>query len=77
MVVQVMLLKAPCDDGTKDGYQEYLHSLGFDVSLVPVIEFSFINSDSLLTKLEDPDNYCGIIFTSKRSVKAVEIASFK
>ena len=77
MVVQVMLLKAPCDDGTNDGYQEYLDSLGFDVSLVPVIEFCFINSDSLLTELEDPEKYCGIIFTSKRSVKAVEIATSK
>ena len=77
MAVKVLLLKAPSDDDAEDGYQQHLLSLGFQVDLVPVIEFSFVNSDSLLAKLEDAESYCGIIFTSKRSVKAVDIATAK
>ena len=71
----VMLLKAPSDDESSDGYQDYLFSLGFQVSLVPVIEFSFVNSGSLLRKLEEADSYSGLIFTSKRSVQAVSRAT--
>ena len=71
----VMLLKAPSDDGTRDLYQDYLFSLGFRVSLVPVIEFSFVNSGSLLRKLEDAASYSGMIFTSKRSVQAVSLVT--
>ena len=75
MAIKVLLLKAPSDDDTKDSYQEHLQSLGFEVSLVPVIEFSWVNSDSLLAKLEEAESYSGIIFTSKRAVKAVELAT--
>ena len=75
MAIKVLLLKAPSDDDTKDSYQEHLQSLGFEVSLVPVIEFSWVNSDSLLAKLEEAESYNGIIFTSKRAVKAVELAT--
>ena len=71
----VLLLKAPSDDESSDVYQDYLFSLGFQVSLVPVIEFSFVNSGSLLRKLEDAPSYSGMIFTSKRSVQAVHLAS--
>ena len=75
MVIQVMLLKAPSDDDTKDSYQEHLQSLGLSVSVVPVIEFTFLQSDSLLAQLRLADCYDGIIFTSKRSVQAVQAFS--
>ena len=71
----VMLLKAPSEDESSDGYQDFLLSLGFQVSLVPVIEFSFVNSESLLRKLEEADSYSGMIFTSKRSVQAVSLVT--
>ena len=71
----VMLLKAPSDDESSDVYQDYLLSLGFQVRLVPVIEFSFVHSDSLLRKLEDANSYRGLIFTSKRSVQAVNLVT--
>ena len=71
----VMLLKAPSEDESSDVYQDFLLSLGFQVSLVPVIEFSFVNSGSLLRKLEDAASYSGMIFTSKRSVQAVNLVT--
>ena len=73
--ISVMLLKAPSDDESRDVYLDFLSSLGFQVSLVPVIEFSFVNSGSLLSKLEDAENYSGMIFTSKRSVQSVNLAT--
>ena len=73
--ISVMLLKAPSEDEASDGYQDFLSSLGFQVSLVPVIEFSFVNSESLLRKLEEADSYSGMIFTSKRSVQAVSLVT--
>ena len=73
--ISVMLLKAPSDDESRDVYQDHLASLGFRVSLVPVIEFSFVNSDSLLRKLEAAASYSGMIFTSKRSVQAVDLVT--
>ena len=73
--ISVMLLKAPSDDESRDVYQDHLVSLGFRVSLVPVIEFSFVNSGSLLRKLEDAPSYSGMIFTSKRSVQAVHLVT--
>ena len=75
MVIKVMLLKAPSDDDSKDSYQEHLQSLGMVVSLVPVIEFSFLESDSLLTQLSNPEDYDGMILTGKRSVQAVQAAA--
>ena len=75
MVIKVMLLKAPSDDDSKDSYREHLQSLGMVVSLVPVIEFSFLESDSLLTQLSKPEDYDGMILTSKRSVQAVQAAA--
>ena len=73
--ISVMLLKAPSDDESRDVYQDYLSSLGLQVCLVPVIEFSFVNTESLLRKLEDANSYSGIIFTSKRSVQSVSLAT--
>ena len=74
MTATVLLLKSPSDDDVKDKYQDILEKEGFSVQLVPVIEFNFINTQSLREKLSKSDEYSGIVFTSKRAVDAVNIA---
>ena len=67
----VLLFKAPNEDQGKDKYQETLESAGFVVDLVPVLEFVFVNLESLAEKLSSAEKYSGLVFTSKRAVEAV------
>ena len=69
---KVLLLKAPNEDKSVDPYQEELENAGFQVRLVPVIEFNFVNSDQLGEKMENPTDYSGLALTSKRAVEAVK-----
>ena len=70
----VILLKSAPEDGEKDKYEDAIESLGFKVELVPVIVFNFINRESIAESLSRPEKFSGIIFTSKRSVEAVQLA---
>ncbi|KAL0277601.1 UNVERIFIED_CONTAM: hypothetical protein PYX00_004834 [Menopon gallinae] len=73
---QVVIFKAPTDSDKeqKDAYREVLSSGGFDVINVPVLDFEFINLEVLSVKLNQPEDYSGIIFSSPRCVKACELA---
>jgi len=71
---KVILLKAPNDDKGVDPYQEELEKAGFNVSLIPVIQFNLVRTSELLEKLKLPSYYAGMVFTSKRTVEAVKNA---
>lgn len=74
--IKVLLLKAPNEDKLVDPYQEELFFFGFQVKLIPVIQFNFVGSDELGNKLKSPSKYAGIALTSKRAVEAVKNVNF-
>ena len=71
----VILLKAAPEDSEPDAYQAHLTGLGFAVELVPVIVFSFVNSEQLRQKLADSEQYGALVLTSKRAVDAVKLSA--
>ena len=71
----VILLKAAPEDREPDAYQAHLTGLGFAVELVPVIVFTFVNSEQLRQKLADSDQYGALVLTSKRAVDAVKVSA--
>ncbi|XP_023343956.1 uroporphyrinogen-III synthase isoform X2 [Eurytemora carolleeae] len=54
-----------------DRYVKVLEEDGFNVILVPVIQFKFVNQQELSTAVESAAEYTGIVFTSKRAVESV------
>uniref|UniRef100_D3TQC3 Uroporphyrinogen-III synthase n=2 Tax=Glossina TaxID=44049 RepID=D3TQC3_GLOMM len=54
-----------------DVYAEELHRHYFNPIFVPTLSFGFKNLDKLNAKLQHPDDYSGLIFTSPRCVEAV------
>lgn len=68
----VILLKSETD--SSDTYGRILEANNFKAIFVPTLGFGFKNLDELKKKLEHPENYSGIIFTSPRSVDAVRSA---
>lgn len=74
----VLLLKAP-RDMEEDPFVETLKEAGYQVVLVPVLSFHFVNQEVLASALRNADRYSGIIFTSVRAVHAVTsaLATFK
>ncbi|KAL5285952.1 UROS family protein [Megaselia abdita] len=65
----VILLKSETD--SSDVYGRILEANNFKAIFVPTLGFGFKNLENLKTKLEHPESYSGIIFTSPRSVDAV------
>lgn len=55
-----------------DVYAEELQRHFFNPIFIPTLSFGFKNLDKLHAKLQHPDDYEGIIFTSPRCVEAVE-----
>lgn len=70
---KVIVFKSESSQG-KDPYEKALLEARFEPYVLPVIQFKFSNLDVLVTKLQEPSKYCGIIFTSERCVEAVELA---
>ena len=68
---KVLLLKAPNEDKPVDPYQEVLEKVGFEVNLIPVIQFNFVRSVELGEKLKSSSEYAAMVLTSKRAVEAV------
>ncbi|KAF8790428.1 uroporphyrinogen-III synthase-like [Argiope bruennichi] len=66
----VLLLKA-ADDSSSDPYFEKLHEAGISSTVIPTLEFIFVNDEILKNSLLCPENFSGIIFTSPRTVQAV------
>lgn len=69
---RVVLLKSESE--SVDNYTELLRASNFDPIFVPTLEFRFKFLDKLREKLQTPDDFSGIIFTSPRSVEACEEA---
>ncbi|CRK97802.1 CLUMA_CG011181, isoform A [Clunio marinus] len=57
-----------------DKFSKELRKENFEVLSVSCISFEFKNMNSLRTRLNDAENYSGIIFTSPRTVQAVQQA---
>lgn len=55
----VVLFKAISEESGDDAYLKYLSANGYNVILVPPIDFEFINIDCLAEKLSRPENYSG------------------
>ena len=51
---------------------EVLEKVGFEVNLIPVIQFNFVRSIELGEKLKSPSEYAAMVLTSKRAVEAVK-----
>ena len=65
----VLLLKSKSKD---DNYERLLNEHGYKSVFVPVLSFKFINREELTERLKYPENHSGLIFTSQRSVEAVQ-----
>ncbi|KAF2900463.1 hypothetical protein ILUMI_05715 [Ignelater luminosus] len=70
----VLLLKAEKSDESTDKYEVMLTERGFTVKHLKTLEFVYKSLNELKEKLENPQNYNGIIFTTPRSVRAVKEA---
>jgi len=68
---QVVLFKAPSEQG-EDKYSALLESAGFMVSLLPVIQFNYIQQTELRSALSDVVGYSGVLLTSTRAVQAIK-----
>ena len=64
----IVLLKSK---NKEDMYEKLLLEHGYEPVMIPVLSFEFKNKDELIGKLENPEKYCGLIFTSRRAVDAV------
>lgn len=72
--MKVLLLKdAKEDDCGQDPYIKELALYGLEAILIPVLSFEFLSLSSFAEKLSHPEDYGGLIFTSPRAVKAVEL----
>lgn len=69
---RVVLLKSESESA--DSYTSLLRENNIEPIFVPTLEFRFKFLDKLREKLQTPDIYSGIIFTSPRSVEACEEA---
>lgn len=72
MSKKVVILKSESE--SSDTYAALLKENNIEAIFVPTLEFGYKNLDVLRAKLEQPENFSGIIFTSPRSVDAVEEA---
>uniref|UniRef100_A0A1B6D6U8 Uroporphyrinogen-III synthase n=2 Tax=Clastoptera arizonana TaxID=38151 RepID=A0A1B6D6U8_9HEMI len=57
-----------------DQYSELFKKLRICHNIIPVLTFEFKKLDVLKSKLDHPENYAGIIFTSPRTCHAVQLA---
>ncbi|XP_051883472.1 uroporphyrinogen-III synthase [Pristis pectinata] len=72
--MKVLLLKDPREGELgADPYVQEFASHGLQATLVPVLSFEFISLQDLSRKLERPEAYGGLIFTSPRAVDAVKL----
>lgn len=69
---RVVILKTESD--STDSYTCLLRENNFDPIFLPTLEFRFKQLDELHAKLQEPDSFSGIIFTSPRSVEACQQA---
>ena len=73
---QVLLLKGERIEGGErgsDAYRDLLESEGFQVNLVPVLQFSHVNASLIAPMLNSPKTF-SIVLTSPRAVTALSQA---
>ena len=70
----VLLLKAESSEGLEDKYYSVLKDNHYLVRQVKTLEFRYTNLDEFETKLNNPDDYSGIIFCSPRCVRAAKLS---
>lgn len=68
----VLLLKAQKTD--EDEYEVMLRAQGYNVEQLKTIDFNYVNLDKIKSKLLNPNDYSGIIFSSPRCVIAIKLA---
>ena len=71
----VVLFRSLNGDLDQDPYVQAVKSCGFRVACVPVLDFQFINLDTLYKALCQPHLYSGLVLTSPRAVQAIEAAT--
>uniref|UniRef100_A0A8C5PXJ1 Uroporphyrinogen-III synthase n=1 Tax=Leptobrachium leishanense TaxID=445787 RepID=A0A8C5PXJ1_9ANUR len=72
--MKVLLLKEPKNSElASDPYVEEFSSHGLNVTLIPVLSFTFVSLENLFDKLSHPENYDGLIFSSPRAAEAVKL----
>lgn len=69
----VLLLKSQRGERT-DKYEELLTSHGYKVEQVKTLVFEYRNLDELKQKLDNSDEYSGILFSSPRCVHATYLS---
>lgn len=73
--MKVILFKSSREDVSQpDKFQTALVSANYVPEIIPVITFNFCNLDALFRKLQSPQGYQGIIFSSPRTVVSIEKA---
>ncbi|XP_071090624.1 uroporphyrinogen-III synthase-like [Haliotis cracherodii] len=70
----VMLFKAT-KEKEEDKFAKELKNNGYEAVSIPVLSFTFVNSDQLKTHLQNLSDFSAIILTSPRAVEAVVKAS--
>ena len=66
----VLILKSKTKD---DSYEKLFNEKGYKTVFVPVLSFKFINQHDIIKRLESPENHSGLVFTSQRTVEAVQL----
>ena len=76
----LLLLKAASSTGEGednpllDDYEQLLSGLGCKVYFIPVLQFNFINIETLVEAFRQTEIFCGLVLTSPRSVEACQKA---
>lgn len=70
----VLLFKAPKSDDETDEYESILSENGFLVKQIKTLDFEYKNLQDLNEKLQKPERYNGIIFSSPRCVYGMKNA---
>lgn len=60
----VIVFKSVCesDNLEEDAYYEAFRSVGYNVTLIPVLDFEFINLNQLLRMIKASNKYSGICY---------------
>ncbi|XP_015112155.1 uroporphyrinogen-III synthase [Diachasma alloeum] len=56
----------------QDSYVKVFEGAGYSCQVLSTLSFSFVNAQKLRDRLETPESYSGLIFTSQRSVEAIK-----
>ncbi|XP_038070986.1 uroporphyrinogen-III synthase-like isoform X2 [Patiria miniata] len=72
LIRRVLLLRAPREDNEHDPYQQIFAEGGIDATSISPLSFDFLNLEELYAHITHPEKYSGLVFSSARTVQAVE-----